>query len=225
MVRSHNYCLAFSTFVRENWDEMKRFTAVHRYRRNQEIYSLGDPATALYRIESGRVKVVRLSGEGKEKILNLYHEGDLFGEVCICGVGRRNEQAFALEPLSVVSFDVKGLLKLVRKRTELTLDLLMLFCARLVECQEHIATLAFDGIRQRLAKELLRLGHLPGCQPDGGGVRLAVKLTHEELANLVNTTRETATSIMNQFRREGLLEYSPDKTVIFPERLEAYLQA
>lgn len=224
MVESHRYCLLFSTFIREHWGELKAFTARHSFDRNQVVYFMGDPAEAVYLIESGRVKIVRVSPGGKEKITDIYQKGDLFGEVCLCETSTRTDQAVALERVTVASFDVRELLKLLQERPELTLDLLLLFCARLVECQEQIATLAFNEVDQRLAKEMLRLSRLPGNQRDKEAVQLAVYLTHQELADLVNTTRENITALMNQFRRQGLLAYSRRKIRVFPGRLKQHLK-
>jgi CRP/FNR family transcriptional regulator len=113
---------------------------------------------------------------------------------------------------------------LVAQKPELALKLLMVFCARLVECHEEINALAFDEVRERLVKELLRLSRSPGSQRESGGVRLAVSLTHQELAQLVSTTRETATAIMNEFRRHDLVDHGQEGILIFPDKLENYLR-
>lgn len=224
MLQSHSYCLTFSALIREHWNELQVFTATQRFARNQAIFSVGDPADAMCLIESGRVKVSQLSADGKEQIVAIYQTGDLFGEVCICKKGVREQQAVALEPLSLVSFRVKELLKLLQNKPEMVFNLLMLFCTRVAECQERAASLAFDEVRERLVKEMLRLSGLPTGAPASGGVRLPVRLTHEELANLANTTRENVTKIMNEFREDGLLDYGREGIVLFPDRMKAYLR-
>jgi len=224
MADSHRYCVAFSTFVRAYWDDLRAFTRTSSFQQKQVIYSMGDPPDAIYLIESGQVKVVQLSPDGKEKIIGLYQKGDLFGEVCICERAKREEQAVALEPTTVSSFKVKVVLELVAQQPDLALKLLMVFCARLVECHEEINALAFDEVRERLARELLRLSRSPGSQREDRGVHLGVSLTHQELAQLVNSTRETATAIMNEFRRHDLVDYGRGEIVVFPDKLEDYLR-
>jgi len=221
---SHRYCVAFSTFVRKYWEDLRAFTKTYSLQRKQVVYSVGDPPDAIYLIESGKIKVVQLSPDGTEKILGLYQERDLFGEVCICEVAKRDDQAIALEPATVTSFSVKVVLELVAQKPELALKLLMVFCARLVECHEDVNALAFYEVRERLAKELLRLCRSPASQQENGGVQLAVSLTHQELAQLVNTTRETATAIMNEFRRHELVDYGRGEILVFPSKLENYLR-
>ena len=223
MVESHQYCLTFSALLREHWADLNSLITTQRFKPKETIYSIGDRARAIYRIESGQVKVSLLSEQGREKIVGMYQEGDFFGEVCVCGMNGRNEQAVALESLTVVRFDVGDMLLLLQKRPELTLDLLMVFCARLVACQEQVGSLAFDEVPRRLAKQLLQLSLLPESRPEKGGVQLSVNLTHEELAKLAHTTRENLTAIMNRFRRLGLLEYGHRTIIVFPERLSDYL--
>jgi CRP/FNR family transcriptional regulator len=224
MVESHRYCVAFSTFIRRSWEGLKVFTTSQRFERNRVIYSMGDPADAIYLIESGQVKVVQLSTDGKEKITGIYQKGDLFGELCMCEKGKRESQAIALDPVTLTSFSVRTVLALVKEEAEVALKLLMVFCARLVECQEQSASLVFDEVRERLAKELLRLSRLSVSQQKADGAQLTVSLTHQDLAHLVNTTRETATAIMNEFRRQGLVDYGHGAILVFPDRLEDYLR-
>lgn len=223
MVASHRYCVAFSAVVRMYWDELRAFIRTRSFQRRQFIYSLGDPPDTMYLIESGQVKVVQLSPGGEEKIVGLYQSRDLFGEVCVCERARRNDQAVALEATTVSSFSLKTVLELIARKPELALKLLMVFCARLVECHEAIGALAFDDVRERLVKELLRLSTSQGSEPENGGVRLAVSLTHQEIAQIVSTTRETATAIMNELKRLELVDYGQKGMLVFPSKLEKYL--
>lgn len=219
MAWSHHYCSIFATTVRQQWKELQSFTSAQRFARNEVVYSIGDPPDAMYLIESGLVRVAQLSAKGEEKITAIYQKGDLFGEVCLCEKAERGSQAIALEPLSVISFQTKQLLSLLRAHPELTLNLLMVFCARLVECGEQIASLAFDAVPKRLAKEIFRLSRLSPGRSAEGGVQLPRSLTHQQLADLVNTTRENVTRILNQFRREGLLDYRRGRFLVFPNKL------
>ncbi len=224
MLQSHRYCITFSALVREHWSELKAFTTRERFERKQVIFSVGDAPDAMHLIESGRVQVSQLSGEGGEKITGIYQEGDVVGEVCLCKKGPRENQAVALETVEVASFRVNELMRLLQSKPEMVFNLLMIFCARVVECQEQVASLAFDEVRERLAKELLRVCGLGVGEFKRGPVQLPVRLTHQELASLANTTRDNVTRIMNEFRKNGLVDYDRERILIFPARLEDYLR-
>jgi CRP/FNR family transcriptional regulator, cyclic AMP receptor protein len=224
MFQSHRYCLTFLALVRERWSELEAFTTTDHYEPNEVIFSVGDAPHAMHLIESGRVKVSQLSGEGEEKIIGIYQKGDVVGEVCLCKKGPREHQAVALEASDVASFRVNELLRLLQGKPEMILNLLMIFCARVVECQEQVASLAFDEVRERLVKELLRVCGLGVGESRKAAVQLPLRLTHQELASLANTTRDNVTRIMNEFRSNGLVDYDREGTVIVPERLDAYLR-
>lgn len=224
MFQSHRYCETFSAHVREYWGELKAFTTTERFDRNGVIFSVGDPPDAMYLIESGRVKVSQLSREGEEKIIGIYQKEDMVGEVCLCKKGPRENQAVALESAVVASLRVNELLRVLQSKPEMVFNLLMIFCARAVECQEQVASLAFDKVRARLVKEMLRVSGLETGMSKRGAVQLPVRLTHQELASLANTTRDNVTRIMNEFRKSGLVDYDRERILVFPERLEGYLR-
>ena len=146
------------------------------------------------------------------------------GEVCLCNRGPRENQAVALEAVDVTSFRVDVLLRVLKGKPEIMFNLLMVFCERIHDYQQQLASLAFDDVRGRLAREMLRLSELPDGQPKRGLFELPVRLTHQELADLVSTTRDNVTRIMNEFRKDGLVDYGRERIVIFPDRLEAYLR-
>lgn len=218
---SHRNCLTFSTVIRDHLPAVEKFTSQRTYERGQTVYCLDDPAEELFQINRGRVKIVRLSPDGQQKILDIYQAGDFFGELCICGGHKRTEQAVALEPLAVTSFLMSELMKILGRKPEMALDLLQLLCTRLGESQDQIATLAFDNIPRRLAREILRLSRGAGAERAGEGIRL--ELTHEELAHLVGTSREMVTTVMTQFRQRGLLDYARRQIRVDPAHLEKYL--
>jgi CRP/FNR family transcriptional regulator len=115
------------------------------------------------------------------------------------------------------------LLRLFPHEQELAKSFFQLVCGRVLECQEQVAALAFDPTPRRLARELLRLSELPDCRRENGTIRLGSCLTHEELAALVGTSRGVITTVLNQFRERGLVDYGSRNMSVFPERVKAYL--
>jgi CRP/FNR family transcriptional regulator len=203
---------------------LEKYTDQRTFERGQTVYGLDDPADELYQIERGRVKIVRISPDGQQKILNIYQQDDFFGELCVCGGHTRTEQAVALEPVTVRSFEMKALMKLLASRPEMVLGLLQLFCARLAESYDHIAALAFDNIPRRLAGEILRLSRSVQAEAKSNGTGVTLNLTHEELAHLVGTSREMVTTMMTQFRQRGILNYTRGHIEVDPARIEKFLK-
>jgi CRP/FNR family transcriptional regulator len=185
---------------------------------------MGDPADALFLVESGSVKVGVISDDGKEKTLYLSGRGQFFGELCICGVARHPDQAVALESSTVSSFRVENVTALLARRPELAKDFFQLVCGRLLDCQDQAVSLAYDSVPRRLAKELLRLAGRGADRTKQSSVRVELTPTHEELAAVVGTSRGMISTTMNEFREKGLVTYAPKAITVFEERLLNYLE-
>ncbi len=130
MFQSHTYCQVFSALIREHWSELNALTRTAHFKRNEVVFSVGEPPDAMYLIESGRVKVSLLSDEGEEKIVGICRKGEVVGEVCLCSRGPRENQAVALEAVVVTSFRVDVLLRVLKDNPDTIFNLLMVFCVR-----------------------------------------------------------------------------------------------
>lgn len=215
--------MTLSGFIQEHLEALHSLTAEKHFSRNEVIYFMDEMADEIYLIKSGRVKITRVSLSGKEKIIDIYETGDFFGELCLCENSRRTDQAVALDEVGVLSFKINKLLEVISKKPEAALELLMLYCQRLSQAQAQIGTLAFDNIPRRLAKELLKMSREDG-EKVANGTRVRQYLTHEELSQLVGTSREIITTIMNQFRRQGLVVYTRKSLVVDPAKTETFLE-
>lgn len=217
-------CADFCSVIQARISELKPFSSKLSFRKGDIIYRVDDPADGMFWVASGRAKVVRISSEGQEKIIGLYGVGDVFGELCLCEIARRRDEAVALETLELLSIHVSGLMKMMARTPEFSQSLLRIVCRRLLDYQDQVATLSFDTVSRRLAKELLRLGSAePGAALDKDE-RTATGWTHEELANLIGSTREVVTPLMNQFRDKGMIAYDRRAIVIFPRRIQEFLK-
>ena len=220
---AHQRCLTLSGFIQDHLYSLQKLTTEKLYSRNEVIYFMGDSAEDIYLIQSGRIKITRVSLSGKEKIIDIYETGDFFGELCLCENSKRTDQAVALDDAKVLSFKISKLLQVISKDPGAVLELLMLCCQRLSEAQGQIETLAFDNIPRRLAKELLKMTREGGVEV-ANGIRVRQYLTHEEMSQLVGTSREIITMVMNQFRRQGLVVYTRKSLVVDPAKTERYLE-
>lgn len=195
------------------------------YDRRQPIYLMGDPADALFLVESGSIKVGVISDEGKGKTLYLSGPGNFFGELRLCGLSRRPDQAVALESSTVNSFSSEKVTALLARRPASVKDFFQLICGRLLHSQDHAVSLAYDTVPRRLAKELLRLVKWSADQAKRSSYRLGPTPTHEELATVVGTSRGMISTVMNEFRDQGLITYAPHRAItVFPDRIRRYLK-
>jgi CRP-like cAMP-binding protein len=193
-----------------------------RIAKHQTVYTCGDPAETVYFIESGQVKLLMLSPEGKECLLAIHTAGDTFGELCLAGPGVRQETAMAMEDTRVKRIPCGSFFRHL-SRNSLIEGFVHYLAARLGEQQRVIANLITVDSEHRLGETLLSLARKLG-QPDPRSTRIEKKITHEELSEMVGTTRPRITSFMLQFRALGLIEITPEHFLVIREqKLTDYL--
>jgi CRP/FNR family cyclic AMP-dependent transcriptional regulator len=189
------------------------------------IYYMGDTAAQVYMVKEGKVKLSRISSTGKEKVLDIFEPGEIFGELSLYAEGIRSEQAVAMENVKVASVEKSELLRYVASRPAVAADLLRLLSFRLAEAQDQIETLSFDKTSERLAKTLLRMGEDFGLRDIDGKLKIHHSYTHEELAQIIGTSREIISSAMASFQKEGYIRYKRKNIEIIPEKIIHYLNS
>jgi len=188
------------------------------------VYVTGDVADSVYFVESGQLKLLMLSAVGKECLLSIHTAGDTFGESCLAGSAVRRETAVAMEQ-SILKRIACGPF-LVHLRDHLLLEGFTQYLVnRIAEQQEMIATLLMVDSEHRLGETLLLLARKLG-HPDPESTRIDQKITHEELSEMVGTTRPRITHFLRKFRGMGLIRITREHSLIIDEqRLAAYLSS
>lgn len=175
-----------------------------RVEAHQPVYATGDEDDAMYLIESGQVKVSMASAAGKDCLLAIYTAGDLFGESCFNGHERRLESAIAMQTSLVRRFPRRELVAAVERATA-TGALLRHLAMRLTERQTAVFDLMTMPSERRLAKVLVELAERLGSSA-GPYRALGQRISHEELSQIVGTTRPRVTAFLAKFQRLGLLD-------------------
>ncbi len=169
------------------------------------IYALEDPATNIYVVLKGRVKIMRSSPEGAQKITSIRYRGDIFGELALAGNGaetRRSDEAVALDTTRVAVIRLADFWNAAQREPALMFGAMQHVATRLAEAHRQIESLVFDNNHRRLARALLDLSD----EAERAG-ESSVRLTHEELAELIGSTREVVTGMMIEFRQRELIDY------------------
>ena len=142
-------------------------------------------------------------------------DGAIFGEAGLLGADEAYELvAETLEDSLVVVFRRADILAVLEHSVAATRELLRIVSTRRMQAENQVADLVFLEVPKRLAKLLLRLGEGSGSRSSRAGQALRGKMTHQELANIIGSTRETTTLILNDFKRQGLIEFLGRKILI-----------
>ena len=198
---------------------------IRDYAAKSPIYLPHEPANEVFVLFDGLAKVSHLTKDGKESILAFIEPGDLFGERAVFHVGSREEYVEAIEPVRAILFPVEVLRRLVESRGDIALSLMQLMSDRRHRIENRLKNILFLSNRERLVHLLLELSEQFGVQhPDG--IRLRIKLSHQELANLIGSTRETVTVLLGQLKAEGLVAGGRQRIIVKDEsKLRAEIEA
>jgi CRP-like cAMP-binding protein len=190
--------------------------------RHANVYTCGDQDEMVYFIESGQIKLLMLSSEGKECLLAIHSAGDVFGELCLSGLGARLETATAMKATSVKQIPCSQFFARL-SRDSLFEGFVRYLAVRIADQQQVIANLVTVDSEQRLGQTLLQLARTMG-KKDPRSIRIELKISHEELSEMVGTTRPRISVFMQRFRNLGLIETNREHFLIIKEKkLAGYL--
>ncbi|GIU84796.1 MAG: Crp/Fnr family transcriptional regulator [Acidimicrobiales bacterium] len=188
----------FSELDRDCLSELTEAARTLELRRGDIIFSEGDTAGELFVVTSGRIAISNRSPDGKESLVALMEEGDLFGEMPLFDGLPRSAEARALEPSKVVALPYEPVRDLFRRRPELLWRVVSLLATRLRAMDEALADSFFLDVTGRTAKRLLELA--------GSADEFVLPITQEELAGMVGASRERVNKAIASFVRLGWLE-------------------
>jgi CRP-like cAMP-binding protein len=194
----------FSGLSQAELQEMDRITRMQEIKKKQPIYLPGDPANTVYLLKKGRVKIASSASSGKEVTFEILEAGEIFGELEVLEDSPRETHAEALDDALICAIRREDFDRYLSEHPDLSVKLTKLIGLRLRKIQTRVEDLVFRDAPARLAHLLLELSKTDGA-PEGAGLRLHAKLTHQEMANLIGCSRETVSTILGQFREQGLI--------------------
>ncbi|MEC4889324.1 MAG: Crp/Fnr family transcriptional regulator [Nitrospira sp.] len=193
-----------------------------RYTKKDVIFREGDPTEYFHIVKEGTVKCVKSSPDGKECTLKMLMPGDLF--CCDAAAFEGTAHPGTAQPMgdvSILRMNKKAYFDMLRRNPEAAIEVIKHLGNRLNEAQEKAKVLALDRADQRLASLLVDLATRNGIQSPQG-LMLPMRLTRQDMANMVGTTTETAIRIMSRFKRDRLVSGTATRLIILNlDRLKA----
>jgi CRP/FNR family cyclic AMP-dependent transcriptional regulator len=180
-------------------------------KRGQTVYSQGDPAEAVFHIQSGKIKLSVISSSGKEATIALLGEVDFVGEECIASAQPvRLTSATAITESAVLKIDKNEMVRALHEHHALSDIFVTYLLSRNIRVQEDLVDQLFNSSEKRLARALLLLAQFG---KEGAPETVIPKISQETLAEMVGTTRSRINFFMNRFRKLGFIEYNGTLTV------------
>ena len=182
------------------------------FKKGEVVYVPEDLSNRIFFITEGRVKI-SVMHEGKEITKAILGRGEVFGELALLGEQRRHDFATALEDLETCVVTLEELRGLMRDRSELNLFFMNMFGGRQLEMERRLESLVFRDSRSRIVEFLVNLAHTKG-QRVGYEWVVRKPVTHQEIANLTATSRQTVTTTLNDLRYKKLLTFNRSRLLI-----------
>jgi len=206
-------------FKRQLRDSLVRETVNSRalkVARHDNVYTSGDQGNMVYFIESGQIKLLMLSTDGRECLLAIHSGGDIFGELSLSGLGARLETATAMKATTLKQIPCAHFFECLG-RDSLIEGLVRYLAVRIADQQQVIANLVTVDSEQRLGQTLLQLARTMG-KKDPRSIRIELRISHEELSEMVGTTRPRISLFMQRFHNLGLIETNKERFLIIKEK-------
>ena len=174
------------------------------YLPDESIFSQGDPANAVFFIQSGRVKLTVVSMSGKEAVIAHLPAASFFGEAALAGESARISSASALETSSIIRIERGVMQDLLHREPEFAEQLLAHLLSRNIRMEADLVDHLFNSSEKRLARLLMLMANFG---QDTEPIPVIAKISQETLAEMIGTTRSRVSFFLNRFRELGYIEY------------------
>ncbi len=198
---------------KEEMMKLNERTRMRNCHKNEVIYLPYEKSNTIYFLKEGKVKISSVSEDGKEMIHAILGQGEIFGELAITGQGERKQIAEATEDALVCSIDVNEFSEFMQSNSRLNLSITKIIGFRLRKIQARLESLWFKSAPERIRSFIKDLTDEHG-RDVGDEKSVNLNLTHQEIANLTATTRQTVTSTLNDLEKKGIILYDRKRILI-----------
>ena len=179
--------------------------AIVEYRKDQIVFAQGDAADTIYYLQTGRLKVVVISEQGKEAVVGILEPGQFFGEGCLNGHSLRIATTTAMEQCLVTAIAKAAMLAVLHDEPKFSEMFMAHLLTRNSRIEEDLIDQLFNSSEKRLARLLLLLANFG---KEGSPQPISPNISQETLAEMIGTTRSRVSFFMNKFRKLGFISYN-----------------
>jgi CRP/FNR family transcriptional regulator, cyclic AMP receptor protein len=173
------------------------------FQKSETIYSQGAPTKGVKYIQKGGVRLTVINEAGKEAVVAILEPGDFFGEACLAGQSVCMGTATAIVPTSILFIEKAEMIRVLHTEHEFSDRFIAHMLARNLRVEENLVDQLFNSSEKRLARTLLLLAQ---CRKKDEPQKVIAKITQEELAKMIGTTRPRINFFMNKFKKLGFIE-------------------
>jgi CRP-like cAMP-binding protein len=199
-------------------EHLGSYMKTRRVARGTSIFAKGDPGTGLMGVLAGAVKVSVASADGKDIVLNVFREGDIFGEIALLDGRPRTADATAMSDSELIVIERRDFVPFLSSQPDVMLKFIEILCSRLRRTSEQVQDITFLNLPTRLAKTLLQL--TGGVQ--GSATPSKATITQREISQMIGMSRESTNKQLRAWAKRGWIRLERGGVgVIAPDKLTA----
>ena len=212
-ISSLKYIPLFSELVDDDLRAISKVTVKQNFRKDNMVLIEEEVGSTMFIILDGRVKISRISDEGREVILSIMSEGDFFGEMSILDGQARSANVITLEDSSILIIHREDFLQMMHDYPQIAINLLKELAHRLRRSDSQIKSLSLQNATGKVASTLLRIADDSG-KIHLGQVEIPKLPPQQDLANMAGTSRETISRVLKSLSEKGYLRKEGNKLII-----------
>lgn len=179
--------------------------SIGKYYKDQVVFLQGDPADAVFYVQTGKVKVTVVSEQGKEAVVAFLGPGEFFGEACLAGQTQRITTVATVLESVIVRLEKAAIVRAIHEEPAFSEMFIAHLLARTIRVEADLVDQLFNSSEKRLARLLLLLANFG---KEGKPEPIIAKISQETLAEMIGTTRSRVSFFMNRFRKLGFIGYN-----------------
>jgi len=198
-------------------EHLGSYMKTRRVARGTAIFAKGDPGTGLMGVLAGSVKVSVASAEGKDIVLNVFREGEVFGEIALLDGRPRTADATAMSDCELIVIERRDFVPFLSGHPDVMLKFIEILCSRLRHTSEQVQDITFLNLPTRLAKTLLQL---TGAGEEGSAAKRKAAITQREISQMIGMSRESTNKQLRAWEKRGWIKLERGGVAILaPDKL------
>jgi len=210
----------FATLTDAEFSNLSHIFIVRSYRKNQVIFLEEETGNYMYIVLAGKVKVTKSTPGGKDSILAIHQTGDFFGEMALLDGKTSPATVAAMEDCRIASISSIDFHRYLMQSDKVIKQIIQVLCSRLRQVWGQVQALTYSNAESRIRSGLLQMARRHGVR-DARGIIINLKITHQEIAEMVGTSRETVTRTLARLQKDAIIEIDHRRIVLLnPKALE-----
>jgi CRP/FNR family cyclic AMP-dependent transcriptional regulator len=207
----------FSTLTEDEFRRIEHIFIIRSYTRNQVVFLEEEAGQYMYIVLAGKVKITKSTVGGKETILAIHRPGDFFGEMALLDGKASPATVVAMEDCRIASISGGDFHRFLMTNVKVVRQIIQVLCSRLRHVWAQVQSLSYSTAEARIRGTILDLSRKHGVS-DARGIIIDLKITHQELAEMVGTSRETVTRTLARLQAQSIILVEHRRIVLLSPR-------